>query len=177
MSLMPIILHPGPRLKKVCAPVDAFDDALAALIKDMFETMYDAPGVGLAGPQVGVMKRVVVMDCADKEAPPEPLAVINPEITWSSEEGNTHEEGCLSLPDIFGDVTRPALVRVRFQDAEGATHEQEFDGLAATCIQHEIDHLNGKLFIDYLGPVRRQMITAKMKKVKKERAKTAADGA
>jgi peptide deformylase len=114
------------------------------------------------------------MDCAEKGEDPQPTAVINPEITWASEEVNIHEEGCLSIPDFYGDVTRPARVRVKFLDENGEEQEREWDGLWATCVQHEIDHLNGKLFIDYLGPVRRAMITEKMKKLKRQRAKEAA---
>ena len=172
MSILPILIHPDPRLKKVCAPVDAFDDALRGFIDDMLETMYDAPGIGLAAPQVGVMKRVLVMDCAEREGEaPAPIALINPEITAASEEMNEHEEGCLSIPDQYGMVKRPAIVTVSYLDPTGAAHEREFDGLWATCVQHEIDHLNGKLFIDFLGSVRRQMITQKMKKLKRERAR------
>lgn len=171
MTLRPILIHPDPRLKKLCDPVGAVDDDLRALIDDMLETMYDAPGVGLAAPQIGIIRRVFVMDCAEKDAPPEPMALINPEIVWSSEDVRVHEEGCLSIPDIYADVTRPDRVRVRWLDRDGAECEGEFGGLAATCAQHEIDHLDGKLFIDYLGSVKRQMITAKMKKLKRERAK------
>jgi len=174
MAIREIVLHPDPRLKKPAEPIGAVDAEVRALIEDMLETMYDAPGVGLAGPQVGVCRRILVMDCADKDQPPQPIAVINPEITWSSAEQNTHEEGCLSIPDFYGDVTRPARVRVKFVNAEGAEEEREWDGLWATCVQHEIDHLDGKLFIDYLGPVRRAMITEKMKKLKRQRAKEAA---
>jgi peptide deformylase len=171
MSILPILIHPDPRLKKVAAPVADPDDETEKLIAAMLETMYDAPGVGLAAPQVGVLSRVLVMDCADKEAEPEPMALINPEITWVSEEVNTHEEGCLSIPDIYGDVTRPKAVRVSFLDRAGAVREEEFDGLRATCVQHEIDHLNGKLFIDYLGAVKRSVITRKMQKLKRDRVK------
>ncbi len=171
MAIKDILLHPDPRLKKKASPVETVDDTLRALIEDMFETMYDAPGVGLAGPQIGVGLRVLVMDCADKEEEPSPVAVINPEITWASDEINIHEEGCLSIPDFYGEVTRPAAVRVRYLNADGAEVEREWDGLWATCVQHEIDHLNGKLFIDHLGPVRRAMITEKMKKLKRQRAK------
>jgi len=174
MAIRDILLHPDPRLKKTADPVEAVDEAMRALIEDMFETMYDAPGVGLAGPQIGVGKRILVMDCAEKDEQPQPTAVINPEITWASEETNVHEEGCLSIPDFYGDVTRPARVRVKFLDQNGEEQEREWDGLWATCVQHEIDHLNGKLFIDYLGPVRRAMITEKMKKLKRQRAKEAA---
>jgi peptide deformylase len=171
MTLRPILIHPDPRLKKLCDPVADVDDGMRALIDDMLATMYDAPGVGLAAPQIGIIRRVFVMDCAEQDASPEPMALINPEIVWSSEDTRVHEEGCLSIPDIYGDVTRPDRVKVRWIDRDGAECEGEFDGLAATCAQHEIDHLNGKLFIDYLGTVKRQMITAKMKKLKRERAK------
>ena len=172
MSILPILIHPDPRLKKVCAPVDVFDDALRAFTDDMLETMYDAPGIGLAAPQVGVMKRVLVMDCAEREGEePAPMALINPAITALSEEMNEHEEGCLSIPDQYGMVKRPAVVTVSYLDVTGTAQEREFDGLWATCVQHEIDHLNGKLFIDFLGSVRRQMITQKMKKLKRERAR------
>ena len=170
MSVLPILIHPDPRLKKVCDPAPE-PGAVSGLIADMLATMYDAPGIGLAAPQVGANTRVIVMDCAGKEAPPEPMALINPEILWSSEETNEHEEGCLSIPDQFAFVTRPAAVRVRWTTPEGAEAERLFDGLWATCVQHEIDHLNGKLFIDHIGAVRRQLITQKMKKLKRERAK------
>ena len=174
MALRPILIHPDPRLKRRCAPVEAVDDRVRALIADMLETMYDAPGIGLAAPQLGVDARVAVMDCAGREEAPEPLRLVNPEIVWSSEETNEHEEGCLSLPDVFGMVTRPERVRVRWLDETGAEREAEFDGIRATCVQHEIDHLNGRLFIDYLGTARRMMITEKMKKLKRERAKAGA---
>lgn len=171
MAIRPILIHPDPRLKKRCDPVDAVDGAVRALIADMFETMYDAPGIGLAAPQVGVLSRVLVMDCAKTdEEDPAPIAMINPEILSSSEETNIHEEGCLSIPEEFNDVERPAAVRVAYTDEHGARHEIDCDGLLATCVQHEIDHLNGKLFIDYLGPMKRQMITGRMKKLKKARA-------
>ncbi|MGG7567449.1 peptide deformylase [Rhodovulum sp. DZ06] len=174
MTLRPILIHPDPRLKKVCDPVAAVDDDLRALIDDMLETMYDAPGVGLAASQIGVMQRLFVMDCSEKDEAPEPMALVNPEIVWTSEETRVHEEGCLSIPDIYADVTRPDRVRVRWLDRDGTECEGEFDGLRATCAQHEIDHLNGKLFIDYLGSMKRQMITQKMKKLKRERAKQGA---
>ncbi len=174
MAIRPILIHPDPRLKKVCAAVAGVDDALRGLIDDMLATMYDAPGVGLAAPQIGVDARVVVMDCAARDAPPHPLAMVNPEILWASDELNEHEEGCLSIPEVYAPVTRPAAVRVRFLDRDGAAREAGFDGLWATCAQHEIDHLNGRLFIDHLGPARRMLITEKMKKLKRERAKAAA---
>ena len=175
MAIREILEVPDPRLKLVSTPVEAdeFNDELKTLVEDMFETMYDAPGVGLAASQIGVMQRLFVMDCADKDEAPEPMALVNPEIVWASEETRVHEEGCLSIPEVYEDVTRPDRVRVRWLDRDGAEREAEFDGLRATCAQHEIDHLNGKLFIDHLGAVKRSMITARMKKLKRERAKQA----
>ena len=165
-------MHPDPRLKKPCAPVAAVTDEVRALGRDMLETMYNAPGIGLAAPQVGVMLRVIVMDCVkDPELIARPMVLLNPEVIWSSEEVNTYDEGCLSIPDQYADVTRPKVVTVRWLDLDGVTQEETFDGLWATCVQHEIDHLNGKLFIDYLGPLKRQMITRRMEKWKRERAR------
>jgi peptide deformylase len=173
--IRPIVLHPDPRLKKVCDLVKEVDDSVRALMNDMLQTMYDAPGIGLAAPQVGILSRVVVMDCAKgEEEEPDPICLANPEITWSSDETLEHEEGCLSIPELFGMVTRPTSVSVRFLNLEGGADERTFDGIRAICLQHEIDHLNGKLFIDYLSPVRRQMITSKMKKLKRELARTRA---
>jgi peptide deformylase len=168
----PILIHPDPRLKKVCAPVSEITDDLRKLADDMLETMYDAPGIGLAAPQVGVLSRLIVLDCVKEEGEvPRPLVMINPEVLASSEEMNTYEEGCLSIPDQYADVTRPAEVEVRWIDPDGAEHREGFGGLWATCVQHEIDHLNGKLFIDYLGAMRRQMITRRMVKLKREKAR------
>ena len=172
MTIRPILIHPDPRLKKRCDPVTEVTDELRAAADDMLATMYDAPGVGLAGPQVGLMTRILVMDCIkDPEAEPRPMVLLNPEVTWSSEETNTYEEGCLSIPEQYADVTRPAEVKVRWMGLNGKTVEEHFDGLWATCVQHEIDHLNGKLFIDYLTPLKRQLITRKMTKLKRERAR------
>ncbi len=168
--LKPILIHPDPRLKKVCAPVPDLSDELRALAKDMLETMYDAPGIGLAAPQVGVLDRLIVMDCV-KDGDPEPTVMFNPEILDKSEDLNTYEEGCLSIPEQFAEVTRPAEVRVGWIDENGNPREKDFGGLWATCVQHEIDHLNGKLFIDYLGPMKRQMMTRKSQKMKRERAR------
>ena len=165
-----ILIHPDPRLKKPCEPIAEVTPELAKLAADMLETMYDAPGVGLAAPQVGVLKRLLVMDCI-KEGTPEPMVLLNPEVIWSSEDLSTYEEGCLSIPEQYAEVKRPATVTVRWMDLQGATQERSFDGLWATCVQHEIDHLNGKLFIDYLGPLKRQMITRKMEKLKREMAR------
>lgn len=172
MTLRPILLHPDPRLKKLCEPVARITPEIETLAADMLATMYDAPGVGLAAPQVGVLSRLYVMDCnKDPDAPHDPIVMVNPEITWRSEALNTYEEGCLSLPDHYADVTRPAEVKVRWLGLDGKMHERGFDGLWATCAQHEIDHLEGKLFIDYLGPIKRQMITRKMVKLKRERGR------
>jgi peptide deformylase len=174
MALKSILIHPDPRLKSVADPVSAseVDKALRRLADDMLETMYDAPGIGLAAPQVGVGKRLLVMDCVKEEnTPPRPMVLINPAVTWASENLNTYEEGCLSIPEQYADVERPAEVEVIWIDLEGVTHTERFDGLWATCVQHEIDHLNGKLFIDYLKPLRRQIITRKMVKLKREQAR------
>ena len=168
----PILIHPDPRLKKVCAPVSDVSDELRALADDMLETMYHAPGIGLAAPQVGVMDRLLVMDCVKEEnETPRPMVLINPEVVASSDEKNVYEEGCLSIPEQFAEVTRPKLVDVRWMDLDGNEQQETFDGLWATCVQHEIDHLNGKLFIDYLGPMKRQMITRRMQKLKREKAR------
>ena len=169
---MPILIHPDPRLKKVCAPVPDLSDELRELARDMLETMYDAPGIGLAAPQVGVLSRLIVLDCVKEEgAEPRPTVMFNPEIAAQSDTLNTYEEGCLSIPDQFADVTRPAEIEVTWIDLQGNPQKAGFGGLWATCIQHEIDHLNGKLFIDYLGPMKRQLITRRMQKLKREQAR------
>ncbi|MEL7098081.1 MAG: peptide deformylase [Pseudomonadota bacterium] len=169
----PIILHPDPRLKKSSAPIADLTDELRSLGKDMLKTMYDAPGIGLAAPQVGILSRLIVMDCVKGDSEkPRPLIMFNPEIIASSDDLNTYEEGCLSLPEQFADVTRPAAVQVRWIDENGTEQTEEMDGLWATCVQHEIDHLDGKLFIDYLKPLKRQMITRKMVKMKREIARS-----
>lgn len=170
MALRPILQIPDPRLRQVTEPVAAINDELQVLIDDMFETMYDAPGIGLAAPQIGVMKRVVVMDCADKEDKPEPTVMINPELLWQSDELSVHEEGCLSIPEYYEEVERPAACQVRFLDRHGETVEMKTDGLLATCIQHEIDHLDGKLFIDYLSRLKRERVTKKFTKAAKRAA-------
>ncbi|MFZ1470422.1 MAG: peptide deformylase [Paracoccaceae bacterium] len=168
--IRPILIHPDPRLKKACDPVTDITDEVRRLAGDMLETMYAAPGIGLAAPQVGVIQRVLVMDCI-KDGVPEPMVLLNPQTIWESEDVSTYEEGCLSIPDQYADVRRPATVTVRWLDLDGATQERTFDGLWATCVQHEMDHLEGKLFIDYLRPLKRQMITRKMEKLKRERAR------
>ena len=169
-----ILIHPDPRLRKPCEPIAAVTSEICTLASDMFETMYDAPGIGLAAPQIGVMKRLIVMDCI-KDGPPEPMALLNPQVLWSSEDLDSYEEGCLSIPDQYAEVKRPSSVKVGWMDLDGVLQERLFSGLWATCVQHEIDHLNGKLFIDYLGPLKRQMITRKMEKLKRERARTGSD--
>ncbi|MEZ5684699.1 MAG: peptide deformylase [Paracoccaceae bacterium] len=172
MTIRPILIHPDPRLKKLCAPVPELTDEIRKLADDMLATMYDAPGVGLAAPQVGVLARVFVMDCVkEQDAAPDPMVLVNPEITWTSEETNVYEEGCLSIPEQYAEVTRPKEVRMRWLGLDGQIHEEQFDGLWATCAQHELDHLNGKLFIDYLGTMKRSLITRKMEKLKRERAR------
>ena len=173
MPTRPIICLPDPRLKLVSEPVAQVDDEVRALLDAMLETMYDAPGVGLAAIQIAVPRRVVVIDVAGKDEPPAPLFLVNPEITWASEEMNVHEEGCLSIPDYYEDVTRPARVRARFLDRDGKQQEIEADGLLATCIQHEIDHLNGVLFIDHLSRLKRERA---MKKFQKAAARRAEEG-
>jgi peptide deformylase len=172
MTLRPILIHPDPRLKKACAPVETVDAELRALADDMLATMYDAPGVGLAAPQIGVLRRLVVMDCNKApEADPRPMVLVNPEIIWESAERVMSEEGCLSLPEQFAPVERAAEVRVGWTDLDGKRQEETFHGLWSVCAQHEIDHLNGVLFIDHLGFMKRQMINRRMVKLKRERAR------
>ncbi|MFV1440181.1 peptide deformylase [Phaeobacter sp. JH20_36] len=168
----PILIHPDPRLKKVCAAVPDLSDALRTLADDMLETMYAAPGIGLAAPQIGVLDRLIVLDCVKEEdGPARPLVMFNPEVVAASDDINVYEEGCLSIPDQYAEVTRPKVVDVEWIDRNGNPQRETFDGLWATCVQHEIDHLNGKLFIDYLKPLKRQMITRKMQKLKRERGR------
>ena len=165
-----IVLHPDARLKKKSVEVENITDALIKLAEDMMDTMYDAPGIGLAAPQIGVLERLIVMDCAKKEdEEPDPIIMVNPSIIASSEENSVYEEGCLSIPEHFAEITRPEFVQVEWIDLGGKQHSEEFNGLKSTCLQHEIDHLNGKLFIDYLGPMKRQLITRKMQKFKREK--------
>ncbi|MFK7942123.1 MAG: peptide deformylase [Paracoccaceae bacterium] len=169
----PILIHPDPRLKKVCDAVPDISDEIRALAGEMLDTMYEAPGIGLAAPQVGVNLRMLVMDCAQREETEtnRPMCLINPEIIWSADEVSEYEEGCLSIPEIFANVTRPKAVTVRYLDRDGEVQEETFENTWAVCVQHEIDHLDGKLFIDYLSPMRRRMITSKMQKLKRERAR------
>jgi peptide deformylase len=167
MTLRPILTLPDKRLRRVSEPVGKITAEIKKLVEDMFESMYDAPGIGLAAVQVGVFKRVVTMDLSKKEGPSEPKVFINPEIVWRSEEKSTYEEGCLSIPDIHEDVDRPARVKVKYLDLEGKPHEEEAEGLFATCIQHEVDHLDGVLFIDHISKLKRDRITKKFVKAAK----------
>lgn len=167
MAVLPIIIAPDPRLKAKCEPVAKVDSAISKLMNDMLDTMYLAPGIGLAAPQVGVTKRILVVDVAPKDAPREPIRMANPEIVWRSDELAVYEEGCLSLPEQYADVERPAKIRVRYLDEKGETQEREADGLLATCIQHEMDHLDGVIFVDHLSALKRKMILRKLTKQKK----------
>ena len=170
--IYPILIHPDPRLKKVAQDVPDLSDELRALADDMLKTMYHAPGIGLAAPQIGIDQRVIVMDCVKEEgATPRPTAMFNPKIVESSDEKNIHEEGCLSIPDVYADVERPRDVTVEWLDRDGVLQRETFTGLWATCVQHEIDHLDGVLFIDYLKPLKRQLITRKMQKLKRDIAR------
>ncbi|MBK5934542.1 peptide deformylase [Rhodovulum imhoffii] len=172
MSILPILIHPDPRLKQVADDVTDVDAGMQKLAEDMLETMYDAPGVGLAAPQIGESHRLIVLDCAkDEGAPPSPLTMFNPRVVWESEDRNVHEEGCLSIPNTWAEITRPAQVVVQWTDPSGDAKEDRFSGLWATCVQHEIDHLNGVLFIDYLSALKRQVITRRTKKLKRQLAR------
>jgi peptide deformylase len=162
MALLKILRYPDPRLHKVAVPVTEFGARLATLVADMAETMYEAPGVGLAASQVDVHERVVVIDTS--ETHDELRVFVNPEIIWASEEKQVYDEGCLSVPGIYDGVERPAQVKVRAQDAQGAFFELDCDGLLAVCIQHEMDHLMGKVFVEYLSPLKRNRIKAKLQK-------------
>lgn len=170
MAIRPILIIPEPKLRQICAPVDTIDAEIRALVADMFETMYDAPGIGLAAPQVGVLRRVVTIDIARETEPKQPLALINPEIIAASEETSVYNEGCLSIPEYYEEVERPAEVTVRYMTVDGETVEQVATGLLATCVQHEIDHLNGVLFIDYLSKLKRDRVNKKFAKAAKREA-------
>src|SRR5271165_1200364 len=164
MALRTIITLPDKRLRRASEPVGKITGEIKKLVEDMFDTMYDAPGIGLAAVQLGVLKRVVTMDLSKKEGPSERKVFINPEIVWRSEEQSTYEEGCLSIPDIHEDVERPARVKVKYLDLDGKPQETDAEGLFATCIQHEIDHLNGVLFIDHISKLKRDRIVKKFTK-------------
>ncbi|NKB54710.1 MAG: peptide deformylase [Alphaproteobacteria bacterium] len=174
MATLPIIIAPDPRLKMKCKPVGQVDEAIATLMTDMLETMYLAPGIGLAAPQVGVTKRVIVVDATGKDEERNPIKMANPELLFTSEEIWTYEEGCLSLPDHYAEVARPTKVRVGYLDENNKRCELEADELLATCIQHEMDHLDGMLFVDHISALKRNMILRKLVKTKKLKAQDAA---
>jgi peptide deformylase len=182
MAILRIYETPDPVLRQISTPVETVDDDLRAFIADMFETMYDAPGIGLAAVQVGVPKRLLVMDLQEPEdadnpdSPPvkEPRVFINPEILWASETTVPYTEGCLSVPDQYAEVLRPDHIRARWLDEQGTAHEQDLDGLLAVCLQHEMDHLEGVLFIDHLSKLKRDMVLKKLAKARKERGLKAA---
>jgi peptide deformylase len=166
MALLDILSIPDPILRQKSLPVTSFNKELRAFADEMLASMYAAPGIGLAAVQVGVLKRMLVIDLAKRdESPPNPQIYLNPEITWSSEERSIYEEGCLSIPEFYEDVTRPANVRVRYLDIDGKQKEVEATGLLATCLQHEIDHLNGVLFIDYISKLKRDRVLKKFTKI------------
>jgi peptide deformylase len=167
VSLLPIIVAPDPRLKQVAKPVAKVDDDVRRLMDDMLETMYDAPGIGLAAPQVGVQKRVIVLDIARDNEPPQPLRMANPQVIAASDELVVYEEGCLSLPQQYSEVERPARVTVAYLDETGKKRTMDAEAMLATCIQHEIDHLDGVLFVDHISRVKRSIILRKLTKAKK----------
>lgn len=167
MAVLPVLTAPDPRLKATSKPVASVDDLVRKLMDDMLETMYVSNGIGLAAPQVGIARRIIVMDLARQGEPPSPLRMANPEIVWQSEEKVVCEEGCLSVPDQYSEVLRPKAVKIRYLDYQNEIRELDADGYLATCIQHEIDHLNGVLFIDHLSFLKRNIILRKLAKVRK----------
>jgi peptide deformylase len=167
MALLSIITAPDARLKVVSAPVETVDDGVRRLMDDMLTTMYDEPGIGLSAVQVGVPKRIVVVDVAREGEEPAPYRMVNPKIVWRSPELATYEEGCLSLPDHYAEVERPAAVKVRYLDENGAARELEADAILSRCVQHELDHLDGILFVDHLTAIKRSIILRKLAKLKK----------
>jgi peptide deformylase len=174
MTVREIVKLPDKRLRLMSEPVKRIDAGVRKLVEDMFATMYAAPGIGLAAIQVGVAKRVVIMDLSKREDEHKPLAFINPEITWTSEEKATHEEGCLSIPEYYEEVERPERVKVKYLDLDGKAHEITARGLFATCIQHEVDHVNGILFIDHISKLKRDRVTKKFIKAAKTAKKVEA---
>jgi peptide deformylase len=173
LALLPILTAPDPALKKISQPVKQVDASVRKLMDDMLETMYHAPGIGLAAPQVGVLKRVIVLDLAREGEAPQPLRFVNPEIVWVSDDDATYNEGCLSVPEHYADVVRPAACRVKYLDQDNKQQEIAAEGLLATCLQHEIDHLDGVLFIDHLTSLKRNIILRKLLKAKKAAADAA----
>jgi peptide deformylase len=176
MALLPILTAPDPRLKKKSLPVETVDDDLRRLMDDMLETMHDAPGIGLAAPQIGVLKRVIVLDIDREDTKTGPLFMANPEIVEASDEDTIYEEGCLSVPEHYSDVARPSKVTVRYLDRDGKQQDLVCEGLLSTCVQHEIDHLDGVLFIDHISSLKRNMILRKLLKARKEQERDAAEG-
>jgi peptide deformylase len=170
MSIRPLVIIPDSKLRLVSEPIKEITSEIRQLADDMLETMYDAPGVGLAAIQIGVPVRMVTMDVSKSEDERQPMVLINPEILWASEEKRVYEEGCLSIPEYYEEVERPDRVRFRYMNLQGETIEQDADGLLATCVQHEIDHLNGVLFIDYLSKLKRDRVITKFKKAAKREA-------
>jgi len=170
MTIKPLIILPDPLLRQVSTPVEQVDSEIARLADDMLETMYDAPGIGLAAIQVGVPRRMLVIDVSRDDEENRPLVFINPEVVQSSGDRSVYEEGCLSIPDYYAEVERPAIVTVNYVDRAGKQQTLEADGLLATCLQHEIDHLNGVLFIDHISRLKREMVIRKFTKAAKTRA-------
>ena len=170
MAPRPILVLPDPLLRRRSTPVERVDDATRALIDDMFETMYDAPGIGLAAIQIGVPQRIVVLDTAKKDEGAQPLVLVNPQIVWASHDLRVYQEGCLSIPEFFEDVERPDRVRITYLDREGRAQERDADGLLATAIQHEIDHLDGVLFIDHISRLKRERVVKRFTKAAKREA-------
>jgi len=173
MTIKPLIILPDPILRQVSKPIETVDGEVRKLAADMLETMYDAPGIGLAAIQIGVPRRMLVLDVSKEGDDKTPLVFINPEIVSSSDERSVYEEGCLSIPDYYAEVERPAKIKVRHLDAEGREQVTEADGLLATCLQHEIDHLNGILFIDHISKLKREMVIRKFTKAAKLRGSKA----
>ena len=167
MTLYPIIVAPDPRLKVSCKSVDKVDDETRILMDDMLETMYAANGIGLAAPQIGVAKRIIVIDLAREEDEPQPLRMANPEIIWVSDDDEIHEEGCLSLPEQYSEVVRPGAVKIRYLDHQNEIRELDAEGLMGVCVQHEMDHLDGVLFVDHISALKRNMILRRLTKQKK----------
>ena len=176
MAIRTILTAPDPRLKKKSKPVDSVDAEVRQLMDDMLETMYDAPGIGLAAPQIGELRRVIVLDIEREDLKTGPIVMANPEVIEASDEDATYEEGCLSVPEHYSDVVRPAKVTVRYLDRDGETQEMACEGLLATCVQHEIDHLDGILFIDHISALKRNMILRKLLKARKEAERDEVDG-
>ena len=174
MALLSIITAPDKRLKVKSTPVERVNDDMRKLMDDMLETMYAAPGIGLAAPQIGVTKRIIVLDLSRGDEEPNPFTMANPEVIWTSDETASYEEGCLSLPEYYADVVRPVAARIRYLDRDNQVQELEAEGVLGTCVQHEIDHLNGLLFVDHISTIKRSMILRKLAKAKRSDTKVSA---